>query len=424
MSIESYSVSQAARALGVSIPTVKRMAGDGEIQSFRTPGGHLRILAESLQSLRENKKTRTVREPSPVLANRRERVEELALQAQELRAKRDLTKLEAEEEAEARRRDEEADAEQRAIERETEAARLRRERLRLQEARERERRESERRLAAFRCNWLNKATESLPDWLSPAQRKEALAALETEIAKRQPDDEPIMPRLLAETATALIAPWQAEREAHQERERATRQALRALSVFATDAERARAAASVRKALENLPCNVEAFEIRAAAEDAVRPVRQAVEKRLLDERLIRWAIQELPWGRTDADEAYLRRQCMEILAELPSDVSEAEARDELEETVREASEEINERQARKRRAEQKASLIRQGVAEVSHYLWRLKQDGEISAKEYWDSGFSAALQRATREALEAEITGEETTKEVEELVHEIIDEELE
>ena len=424
MSIESYSVSQAARALGVSIPTVKRMAGDGEIQSFRTPGGHLRILAESLQSLRENKKTRTVREPSPVLANRRERVEELALQAQELRAKRDLTKLEAEEEAEARRRDEEADAEQRAIERETEAARLRRERLRLQEARERERRESERRLAAFRCNWLNKATESLPDWLSPAQRKEALAALETEIAKRQPDDEPIVPRLLAETTTALIAPWQAEREAHQERERATRQALSGLSAFTTDAERARAAASVRKVVENLSRQAEAFEIRAAAAEAVRPIRQAVEKRLLTERLITWALQELPWGRNERDEACLRRECAEILAELPEDVSEAEVREELGEAIREASEEINERQARKRRAEQKASLIRQGVAEVSHYLWRLKQEGEITAEEYWDSDFSASLRQAVRDELEQELSGRETTKEIEQLVHEVIADELE
>ena len=423
MSIESYSVSQAARALGVSIPTVKRMAGDGEIQSFRTPGGHLRILAESLQSLRENKKTRTVREPSPVLANRRERVEELALQAQELRAKRDLTKLEAEEEAEARRRDEEAEAEQRAIERETEAARLRRERLRLQEARERERRESERRLAAFHCNWLKKAMESLPDWLSPAQRKEALAALETEIAKRQPDDEPIMPRLLAETAAALIAPWQAEREAQEERERATRQALSALSAFTTDAERARAAASVRKALENLPCNVEAFEIRAAAEDAVRPVRQAVGKRLLDERLIAWAIGELPWGSNDQDRARLHRECAGILAESPEDVSEAEAREELEDTVRDACEAIEERRASAQRKRQKAQLIDHGLTQVSWYLMRLKNEGEISEEDYWDSALTAQLKQLVRNELERELSGNEGTKEVEELVHEIIDEEL-
>ena len=94
MSNQSYSVAEAARLLGVSSPTVKRMAADGKLDSFRTPGGHLRFPSETVERLREGGGKEVRRHgPSPVLTNRQERVEELALEGQELRAQRDLAKL-------------------------------------------------------------------------------------------------------------------------------------------------------------------------------------------------------------------------------------------------------------------------------------------------------------------------------------------
>src|SRR5271169_5201451 len=73
--VESFTASEAAALLGVSIPTLKRMVAEGSLESFRTPGGHLRILAESVDTLREPKQERfrPVRDASPVLQNRRER---------------------------------------------------------------------------------------------------------------------------------------------------------------------------------------------------------------------------------------------------------------------------------------------------------------------------------------------------------------
>ena len=47
--------------------------------------------------------------------------------------------------------------------------------------------------------------------------------------------------------------------------------------------------------------------------------------------------------------------------------------------------------------------------MSHYLWRLKQDGEISPEEYWDYDLRADLEDAVREELESELSGEETTR---------------
>ncbi len=138
----------------------------------------------------------------------------------------------------------------------------------------------------------------------------------------------------------------------------------------------------------------------------------------------WAVRELPWSSNERDEARLRRECAEILEELAADASEEEAKEALEPIVSEACQEIEQRQARKLREAQKANLIREGAAEVSHYLWRLKQDGEISPEEYLDSDFRAELEDAVREELESELSGEETTKEVASLTHEIIDDELE
>src|SRR5205809_55728 len=108
---ESCSVSEAARLLGVSIPTAKRMAADGQLEAFRTPGGHLRIVAESIEALREQgQRPRLVREASLVLHNRRERLEELTIEAQELRARRELEKLRREQAEDEEQRQAEAEA--------------------------------------------------------------------------------------------------------------------------------------------------------------------------------------------------------------------------------------------------------------------------------------------------------------------------
>ena len=113
-----------------------------------------------------------------------------------------------------------------------------------------------------------------------------------------------------------------------------------------------------------------------------------------------------------------------MEELPADVSEEEAKEALEPTISEACQGIEERQARKQLEAQKAHLIQEGVAEVPHYLRRLKQDGEISTEDYWDSDLRADLEDAVREELDSELSGEETTHEVETMVRQIIDEEFE
>src|SRR5439155_14806256 len=193
---------------------------------------------------------------------------------------------------------------------------------------------------------------------------------------------------------------------------------------ATDSEKAQASEALRNALAALPDEAKDFELRGAADQAIQPICQSVGKRLLGERVTTWAVRELPWHSDDRDKARVRRECADILAELPQDVTEAEAKEALEPTVREACQEIEDRQARKRREEQKASLIQHAVAEATVYLAELNRKGEITREEYYDSEVTERFKTCVRRELEQEITGDESAREVRNRVREIIDRQLE
>src|SRR5439155_7940897 len=159
---ESRSVSEAARVLGVSIPTARRMVADGQLEAFRTPGGHLRIVAESIEALREQaQRPRPVREASLVLHNRRERLEELTIEAQELRAKRELEKLRREQAEEEEQRQAEAEARDLEAAEQREAARLEQRHFEREQQRELERQEAEHEQTEFHCRWLGTVTQTL-----------------------------------------------------------------------------------------------------------------------------------------------------------------------------------------------------------------------------------------------------------------------
>ena len=93
MTDESLAVEGAAHLLGVSPRTVKRLAREGRLPHFLTPGGHFRFRRAELEAFAKGGSL-----PTPVSAagssvpiqSRRERVEGLRLDAEELRAQRSL----------------------------------------------------------------------------------------------------------------------------------------------------------------------------------------------------------------------------------------------------------------------------------------------------------------------------------------------
>ena len=438
---DSYSVGEAATLLGVSIPTLKRMVTDGTLDGFRTPGGHLRITADSIDAMKNQRQTRAkpMREASPVLQNPRERLEELNIEAQEVRARRELAKLQREEQEEAERREAEARAreqeaaqrqaeielEQEQLAREEAEERRRTERERLQEQ---QRREAEQKLAAFRQRWYDAAAEAVIAtklaWLTASQRKELSEALEAETERRQPADEPRMGSIIARSLEALLEPLQAERDAHERRQKVIQEALRSLPYSATEAEKVRATEAVEEALRSFDRFVDVSKMRATVTAALVSVRQGIERRLLDARLIAWTLRELPWSRTDRDEARIRRECAEILADLPLDISEPEAREAIDSTVAEARHEIEQRQVEKQRQATKARLVAEGLAEVNTYMLKMQRDGDITWNEYLDSDLTRHMETAVRRGLESELTGDESAREVRDRARETIDEALE
>ena len=183
------------------------------------------------------------------------------------------------------------------------------------------------------------------DWLSAAQKKEIIDAVEVEVEKRKLRDSPRMMTILVRTMAALIERYQQERKAQKQRQRVIDDAINGLGFFATEQERGRATIAVRQAIRRLDADVGESELRMVAEDAVRPIRQAVEKRLLKERLLRWAVWQLPWSKTELDALRVQRECAEILDELAEDFMELEAKQALQPTVEEACQEIEDGDAR-------------------------------------------------------------------------------
>ena len=328
---ESYSASEAAAALGMSIPTVKRMAQEGRIEGFRTPGGHLRVSAESVEALKDHRQphARGVANASSVLQSKREEVEALLLESQALKARQGLERLQRSELEQAKSADAEAEErKQDAALRQAELD-LERERLHFERAQEREKAKAERDLDEFRTRWMKNSTEGVSSlyaafFLTAHERKEILDALEAEVEKRSPSDEPRMLQILALTMRTVVERLIAEREARDMRERILSSSVSDLGLFATEAERTQATATVRHAISRVPSDARESEIRATAGQALSPIKHAVEKRRQDQRIVNWAASKLPWHSSDLDKARLRRECAEILAELPGDYTELEA----------------------------------------------------------------------------------------------------
>jgi len=69
---ESLSAGEAARELGISARTLRRLCSTGEIPSFCTPGGQVRVWRNHLDGYRQGLAPRELRAASSPLENKRE----------------------------------------------------------------------------------------------------------------------------------------------------------------------------------------------------------------------------------------------------------------------------------------------------------------------------------------------------------------
>jgi hypothetical protein len=263
------------------------------------------------------------------------------------------------------------------------AAALASEREQRQAAQGREMEEAWRRSGTFHPRWRNAADDLLPFWLSFEQHEMALEALDRVIARCSEQDEGRMPQVVRDAIARLLGPWEKERRVATRREGILQIALWSLSGSVSASERARVTAAIRGALAGLPSTALDHEERAAAEEAVRGVNEKVKTRLAAEEK----------ERTER---------------------EAQARKAHEDQQR-----VFDEQQRQRR---KDDLVRRGVDKVWLCLYRLKNDGAISEEEYQDIDQNS-LKRAVDKRVQSETTGDESDRDLEGLVEQIVADEL-
>jgi excisionase family DNA binding protein len=186
----SYSLSDAAAVLGMSVPTVRALVARGQLASFRTPGGHVRIPSESIAAYRDGRPNRasTVSTTSTTLQGHRNNLEGLRLETEELRVRRDLRKLQAEEqEAEDRRR---AEAQATALIRKQERDRRRAEAAREADIRRQELAEAEsiRQRRQWENTWTDYALKLLPKDVPRSLEIDAHQAVAEALSGFGPDD--------------------------------------------------------------------------------------------------------------------------------------------------------------------------------------------------------------------------------------------
>ena len=256
-----YSLQEACRVAGVSRGTLRRWLETRRLKFYRTPGGHIRIPREALDAVRSNEQGSGPRDaPSSVLRNRRERVEELALEAQELRAQGDLEKLRTEQAEEAERRAAEARARERERQQQLEQARAERTR----QEREREEEETARAVANWRRSWISWIETQIPRDFPSEMRQRAKKAAE-EIANRYdaPSDDHVIDFELQQVLAGLTREVQCQQEQERLCAQAVEDAIGRIPWGLSFAERDAIADEIRAKTEALPEEASVAEVKVA-----------------------------------------------------------------------------------------------------------------------------------------------------------------
>ena len=368
MDKESLSAGEAARELGVSPRTLRRLCSLGRLPSFLTPGGQVRVWRNHLDAYLQGLPPKAAGPPSPVLENKREALQGLSLELQERRLRRDLRKLDDEDADAERERAASIEAEGLRDKVALEQFRLQRENIAQERERQREQLAVDQERQQWIDSWLEYALRSLPrdvprEVVSDV-REAVEGALSTIEASRS---QSIVQHLVAGAIETGLKPWRRQQEIEKSIQHARKELpwqVQTLSDWSPPNEwEVRAMSAARDAIAKLVLGAPLGEVRAAAIQAGR------------------------------------RVAMEYEAE---------------------QDRIRAEQQRQRLASNKSYLISLGVAEVGSYLKKLHSDDEIFDE---DLDRKAEIERTVRSVLEGRLTGGELFLEALRIAREAVDEEL-
>jgi excisionase family DNA binding protein len=295
----SYSPTDAAVVLGVSVPTVRALVARGQLASFRTPGGHIRIPSESVATYRDGRPNRAnpANTTSTALQGRRDNLESLRLETEELRIRRDLRKIQEEEqEVENRRK---AEAQATALRRKEERERRQAEAMREADARRQKAAEAEaiRRRRQWEIGWTDVALRLLPKDAPQSLELDVQQTVADALARFDPDQsEQIIGRMVRATVDKAQEPWKHRMAIEKIIEEARNQLpLQARSWSSTPSEwEARAMRAAADAIAQFGDDAPLVKIRATAVEASNKVRAEYEvwkagedHRQACEQMVRW-----------------------------------------------------------------------------------------------------------------------------------------
>jgi hypothetical protein len=313
---------------------------------------------------------------SSVLQSKRERIEELALEAQERRAKREIRKLDEEDSEAERRRSAAAQAEELDRRRAVEETRLQVARDAAQRrAREREQEEAEER-REWTDRWVAWALNAVPKDAPREIELDVAQAVEESLARLAPEQpQTTLHRLVLATIEKALSPWRRQRQIEEVIQLSRKELPFLVQRYFEPTEwEVKAMERTREAIQFLPSNSTFEQLRQAAIQAGRQVAAEYE----------------------AEEARAR----------------AQAQGERERA-------LAERQTHEREC-MKQFLVSVGVGCVSQYISKLYADGEI-----WDEDIErrSDLENLVRAGLESRLSGVEHFEDAQRVARELVDAEL-
>ena len=294
---EMVPASQAAEILGVDKRTVLRFARSGKLRAYRTPGGQHRFRREDVERLAAGDGTNSdVRSSVSTVQNKRDEVETLNLSVQARRAKRELARIESEDEAEELQRAEARRAEalankralaeiraKRAREREEHEATRAKENRECEAARAREAAERERR--TWETKIISEALATIPRDVSPDAKAAASEALREALASLAPSDPRQLVAIAVSSAIArALAPWQRRKDTQAAIEEAERQLpLGARSYTSPTDWQIRYRAAADGAIHALPADAPISQVRSAAHGEASKLAAEFERGEIEKR---------------------------------------------------------------------------------------------------------------------------------------------
>lgn len=321
---EMLTARTAADLLGVDKRTVLRMARDGKIRSFRTPGGQHRFRREEIERLAAGRETAPTRSISTV-ENKRDEVETLNLEMQARRAKRELARMEAEDAAAERDAATLRSNEELARKRALAEARLKREQAQQEREAARTREAAERGRYIWEGQIVSEELARLPKDVPVDCRGDVSSAIREALASYGPSDPIRVVDAVASAAVArALAPWHRRKEI----ERIIEEAQRTLPWDVRGDAQIQFRAAADAAIRTLPADASLSEVRAEVREQARKIATECERRRAEETHRRTCESYADSGRwrvLDGDRDAVRQAVISTLAKLPVGCAESELR---------------------------------------------------------------------------------------------------